>query len=134
MKCIANYDTRLLTLAHHRKIEPCLPSCEETIVDLVGCVCFNLETFTFHYNNNFNCRFYKKRKARPYVSKNDSDPISGHTSVKIEVENNPKKLTTEVSFSSLDFVVIIGSIIGLFFGASYLSLAELMYIWIWRKI
>lgn len=56
------------------------------------------------------------------------------STVMIEVQNMPTfQLIRNVSFDRLDFVVSIGGIIGLFFGASIIGLAEIIYIWILRK-
>lgn len=56
------------------------------------------------------------------------------TTVVIEILNNPTiRLVRNVTFSLLDFVVSIGGIVGLFFGASILGLFEIIYIWMMRK-
>lgn len=56
------------------------------------------------------------------------------STVIIEIANKPTiRLIRNVKFTRLDFIVSIGSIIGLFFGASILSLAEIVYIWSIRK-
>lgn len=56
------------------------------------------------------------------------------STVVIEVANKPTiRLIRNVTFTRLDFVVSIGGIIGLFFGASILSLLEIIYIWLLRK-
>lgn len=56
------------------------------------------------------------------------------STVIIEIANKPTiRLIRNVTFTRLDFIVSIGSIIGLFFGASILSLAEIVYIWSIRK-
>lgn len=60
-------------------------------------------------------------------------PIRGNMTVSIKIEMSSGKIVREVSFTSLDFVVTIGSIIDLFFGASFLCLVEIVYIWIVRK-
>lgn len=56
------------------------------------------------------------------------------STVEIGVANKPTiRLIRNVTFTRLDFVVSIGGIIGLFFGASLLSLVEIIYIWVLRK-
>lgn len=46
----------------------------------------------------------------------------------IEIKNEPTfRLIRNVSFSRLDFVVSIGGIFGLFFGASLLSFIEIIH-------
>lgn len=56
------------------------------------------------------------------------------STIEIEIVNKPTiRLIRNVTFTRLDFVVSIGGIIGLFFGASILSLAEIIYIWTIRK-
>lgn len=55
------------------------------------------------------------------------------TTLIIEISNNPTlRLVRNVTFSLLDFVVSIGGIVGLFFGASILALFEIIYIWMIR--
>lgn len=56
------------------------------------------------------------------------------STVEIEIMNKPTiRLIRNVTFTRLDFIVSIGGIIGLFFGASILSLAEIIYVWTIRK-
>lgn len=58
----------------------------------------------------------------------------GSSTVMIKVQNMPTfQLIRNVSFDRLDIVVSIGGIIGLFFGASIIGFAEIIYIWILRK-
>lgn len=60
---------------------------------------------------------------------------SYRTTVTILIQNRPAlRLIRTVPHSSLDFVVSIGGIFGLFFGGSIISLFEIVYIWIFRKI
>lgn len=55
------------------------------------------------------------------------------STIVIEIANQPTiRLIRNIKFTRLDFIVI-GSIIGLFFGASILSFAEIIYIWMIRK-
>lgn len=61
-----------------------------------------------------------------------SDSLS--STIEIEIANRPTiRLIRNVTFTRLDFIVSIGGIIGLFFGASILSLAEIIYIWTIRR-
>lgn len=56
------------------------------------------------------------------------------STIEIEIVNKPTiRLIRNVTFTRLDFIVSIGGIIGLFFGASILSLVEIIYIWMIRK-
>lgn len=56
------------------------------------------------------------------------------STVTIQIQNPPSlRFIRNVSHTPLDFVVNIGGIIGLFFGASIISLAEMVYIWTLRK-
>lgn len=54
--------------------------------------------------------------------------------VVIEILNVPNvRYFRNVAKTKLDFVVSIGGLVGLFFGASLLSLVEFMYIWLIRR-
>lgn len=65
----------------------------------------------------------------------ERDTVPRKSIVVIEIANKPTfRLLRDVSFSRLDFVVAIGSIIGLFFGASLLSLVEIIYMLIFRRV
>lgn len=78
-------------------------------------------------------RFFKRPKSIAYKSINDSDLTSGITSVSIEVNGQPKRLTRSVRLTNLDLVITIGSIISLFFGASLLTFMNIVHIWILRR-
>lgn len=78
-------------------------------------------------------RYNKRKKVVGYRRVNESDPRSGITTVTIGILNQPKQLTRSVSFTNLDLVISIGSIIGLFFGASILSLVEIVYFLFLRR-
>ncbi|KAJ6620942.1 hypothetical protein Bhyg_17201, partial [Pseudolycoriella hygida] len=54
--------------------------------------------------------------------------------VVIEILNMPtRRYVRNVTKTKLDFVVSIGGLVGLFFGASLLSLVEFIYIWFIRR-
>lgn len=54
--------------------------------------------------------------------------------ITIEIQNTPTiRYIRNVSFTRLDYVVTIGGIMGLFFGASILGLFEIVYIWLIRR-
>lgn len=56
------------------------------------------------------------------------------STVVIEIQNSPSiRYVRNVSFTRLNFIVTIGGVIGLFFGASILSLIEIIYIWFIRQ-
>ncbi|XP_031634348.1 uncharacterized protein LOC116347769 [Contarinia nasturtii] len=113
MECTKGYFMGLLANEYHDEVEPCPQTCTEMHIDLVG------------YNNHY--------RTEPYTQFNESDPVIAISPFSIEVINKPKVIMREVSFSDLDLVVTIGSIIGLFFAASFLSVVETIYIWILRK-
>lgn len=82
----------------------------------------------------------KIRKSNELTEKSINDAIFNNellveqSSVVIEIQNEPTiRLVRNVSFTRLDFIVSIGGIIGLFFGASILGLVEIIYIWMIRK-
>lgn len=57
-----------------------------------------------------------------------------NSTIEIVIQNKPTlRLIRNVTFTRLDFIVSIGGIIGLFFGASVLGLTEIIYIWLVRK-
>ena len=82
-------------------------------------------------------RFYRYSREDKYhgyeMDSTSDDPTTSITSVAIEINSQPKQLTRSVRFTNLDLVITIGSIIGLFFGASLLSFVEIIYIWILRR-
>lgn len=137
MKCIQDHYTERRSIKKfHMEIKPCLPTCTNMHIGLSGW----LKQYTqiqllALFQHDFNYRYYKESKdpTDEYVQYNDSDPVSGNTSVLIEVLNQSQKLVLRRSFTNLDLVVTIGSIIGLFFGASFLSLVEIVYIWLLRR-
>lgn len=54
--------------------------------------------------------------------------------VVIEILNMPNvRYVRNVDKTKLDFVVSIGGLVGLFFGASLQSLVEFVYIWLIRR-
>lgn len=56
------------------------------------------------------------------------------SAVVIEILNMPTvRYVRNVAKTKLDFVVSVGGLVGLFFGASLLSLVEFMYIWLIRR-
>ncbi|XP_031617624.1 uncharacterized protein LOC116337326 isoform X2 [Contarinia nasturtii] len=103
----------VLALQRHNYIEQCFSTCTEMIVNLIS--------------------YDRRQKYPPYIPFNESDTKSGDVSMTVVIPNLPTRLTRQLLFTSLDLVVTIGSIIGLFFGASFLSLAEIIYIWILRR-
>lgn len=74
-----------------------------------------------------------KEDAR-LLGMNEIGAIKQNSTIELEIKNKPTlRFIRNVSFTRLDFVVSIGGIIGLFFGASILGLAEIIYIWCIRK-
>lgn len=62
------------------------------------------------------------------------DTETEQSGVVIEVLNTPTiRYVRNVTKTKLDFVVSIGGLVGLFFGASLLSLVEFVYIWLIRR-
>lgn len=54
--------------------------------------------------------------------------------LKINIQNIPSmRYKRNVAKTQLDLVVAVGGVIGLFFGASLLSLVEIVYIWCIRR-
>lgn len=52
----------------------------------------------------------------------------------IEILNAPTvRYVRNVAKTKLDFVVSVGGLVGLFFGASVLSIVEFLYIWLIRR-
>lgn len=79
------------------------------------------------------CRYYRKKRLIGYKSIDENDPTSGITTVTVKINSQPKQLTRSVPVTGLDLVVTIGSIVGLFFGASILSLYEIVHVWIFHR-
>lgn len=55
------------------------------------------------------------------------------TTVTIEMNGQPNNLIRSARLTHLDMFITIGNIIGLFFGASLLSLAEIVHLWILHR-
>lgn len=110
-----------------------------TLLDYELLIVFFLYIFLFFLflnsfsNIQFVYRHQSKARAIKYSPIDENDTIAGFSSVKIEIFNKQKRLIRAVSFDTLDLVVTVGSIAGVFFGASFLSLAEIIFIWILHK-
>lgn len=78
-------------------------------------------------------RFFKTKKLTPYEPINETDATSGVTSVSIKINNQPKRLIRSVRLTNLDLVITIGSIIGLFFGATLLTFVNIIDVWILHR-
>ncbi|XP_055306589.1 pickpocket protein 11-like [Sitodiplosis mosellana] len=112
MKCIETLNGNTLEFDHHHYVKPCLSACKEILVDFVG-KCIKKKA---------------RKKAISYV-----DSTTGISSVFIEVNNKMKQLSRSARVTDLDLVITVGSIVGLFFGASLLSLVEIIYLWILHR-
>lgn len=99
--------------------------------------CYELKIFN-------NCREYKVKKTDPIynnLTKNERARNAIYrtgsnrrtSTIVIKIQNRPTlQLIRNVSFTRLDFIVSVGGVVGLFFRASILGVAEIVYIWAWR--
>ena len=55
------------------------------------------------------------------------------TTVTIEINTQPKRYTRSARLTNLDLFITFGSIVGLFFGASLLSLVEIIQFFILHR-
>ena len=55
------------------------------------------------------------------------------STITFEVNNQPNRMARSARLTNLDFVITFGSIVGLFFGASLLTLVEIIHIWILHR-
>ncbi|XP_055307198.1 uncharacterized protein LOC129571421 [Sitodiplosis mosellana] len=108
-RCVERSINRDLVDDYLWNMNPCLSTCTEMHVGFVG--------------HNV------KEKSIGYKSVNKSDQTDGITSVTIEINSQPKLLTRSARLTNLDLVITIGSIVGIFFGASLLSLIEFIHLW-----
>lgn len=68
------------------------------------------------------------------MDKDDLDRYKTQTvTVTIETIRPPTQLTRSVRATKLDLFITIGSIFGLFFGASILSFTEIFYLWMVQR-
>lgn len=57
-----------------------------------------------------------------------------YSNFSMNIENTPTlRFIRNVNYTRLDFVVTIGGIVGLFFGASILGIVEIIHIWFIRR-
>lgn len=93
--------------------------------------------FIHKFNNN--CSEFARANRRSFnksfdISTEINDDAAKKSTVAIRIQNTPTlRLVRNVSLTRLDSVVIVGSVIALFFGSSVLGLAEIIYIWLIRK-
>lgn len=139
MKCILNSEFNPSVVQHREK--SCLPTCTSMHVETVGIIrCVDVYFQYFHCKqskfesskSNFNMTGFHRSPPKlntDYSYRNACDQLPQFAAVTVEVNGEMKSLMRSVHFTKLDLVICIGSIIGLFFGASLLSLVEIMHLW-----
>lgn len=73
------------------------------------------------------------RKNREYELINKRKRAGSVATVNMVVNRQPMEFTRSVRSTKLDLFISMGSIIGLFFGASLLTLVETIHLWILHR-
>lgn len=122
INCIADDIAALTKDSHYAEGTQCLQSCVEMEVNDIAWVDVSRNILSFFYDSYL----------FSYIRRQRTDSELGRLTLYI-VNMPTERYERTVAKTSLDLVVGIGGVISLFFGASLLSLFEIIYIWFLRK-